>query len=320
MSFRHSVIALALASALLGGCDKKEEAAAPAPAKVVVATSASAADALQAQVKAFSNNDLKSMLIAALPPKEIDRMRTEWDAKRKEAATEEEKKEFAESWAKLTAPDGVDKIMAEIEPQMVEMKPQLPGMIAMMQGMGTMSIQQSTELTPQQKTQATQFMNGLGGWLNKTDFTDAAVMRKALTALADGLRATGITTLDDVNALSFDQLLEKSGPAFGGLKNALAAYGFSLDQIAQSVKSEVVSETGDAAKLKVSYSLFGSPLSFESEMTKVDGRWYGKDMLEQMEKSKNQAVADEAAASQEPVVAEGEEEAADADTKAEPES
>jgi|CXWL01.1.fsa_nt_gi hypothetical protein len=322
MSFRHSVIALALAGALLGGCDKKEEAAAPAPAKAVVAANASAADALQAQVQAFTNNDLKSMLMAALPPKEIDRMRTEWDAKRKEPVTEEEKKEFAESWAKLTAPDGVDKIMAEVEPQMAEMKPQLPGMIAMMQGMGTMSIQQSTELTPEQKTQATQFMNGLGGWLNKTDFTDAAVMRKALTALADGLRATGITSLDDVNALSFDQLLEKSGPAFGGLKNALAAYGFSLDQIAQSVKSEVVSETGDAAKLKVSYTLFDSPLSFESEMTKVDGRWYGKDMLAQMEKAKAEAVAEEAAASQEPVVAEGEgeDEAADSDTTAEPES
>jgi hypothetical protein len=163
------------------------------------------------------------------------------------------------------------------------------------QGMATMSIQQSTELSDQQKTQATQFMNGLSGWLGKTDFADPALMRTALTALAEGLRATGITKLDDIKALSFDEMLVKAGPAVGGVKNALAAYGFSLDAIADSVKTEVVSETGDVAKLKVTYALFDSPLSFESEMKKVDGKWYGKDMLEQIEKSKAEEAAEAAA-------------------------
>lgn len=321
MSFRHSVIALALAGALLGGCDKKEEAAAPVaePAKVAVAANAGAASALQAQVQAFQSNDLKALLASALPPKEIERMRTEWEEQRKEPITEQERKEFAESWGQITAPDGVDKIMAQIEPQMAEMKPQLPGLIAMMQGMGTMSIQQSEQLTPEQKTQATQFMNGLGGWLTKTDFTDPALMRTSLAALAQGLRSTGITSLDDVHAMSFDQLLDKAGPAFAGVKNALAAYGFSLDQIAQSVSSEVVSETGDVAKLKVTYNLFGSPLNFESEMQKVEGRWYGKDMLEQMEKAAAESLA-EKNAEQEPAIAEGEDQAEDSDTTAEPES
>jgi len=325
MSFRYSLIALALSCALLGGCDKKEEAAASAAApaeaaKSAVVVNAGAADALQAQVQAFKSNDLKSLLTSALPPKEIERMRSEWEEKRKEAVTDEERKEFAESWGKITAPDGVDKIMAEIEPQLVEMKPQMAGLIAMMQGMGTMSIQQSAELTAEQKTQATQFMNGLGGWMTKTDFTDPALMRTSLTALAEGLRATGITSIDDVNALSFDQLLDKAGPAFAGVKNALTAYGFSLDQIAQSVKAEVVSETGDTAKLKVSYDLFASPLSFESEMKKVDGRWYGKDMLAQMEKAAAEKLAEENAP-QEPAVAEGEDAAEDEDeAPAEPES
>ncbi len=319
MSFRYSLIALALAGALLGGCDKKEEAApVVATEKAAVAVNAGAAEALQAQVKAFQANDLKGLLNSALPPKEIERMRSEWEEQRKETITEEERKEFAESWGKLTASDGVDKIMAEIEPQLAEMKPQMAGLIAMMQGMGTMSIQQSTELTPEQKSQATQFMNGLGGWMSKTDFTDAKLMRASLTALAEGLRATGITSLDDVNAMSFDQLLEKAGPAFAGVKNALAAYGFSLDQIASSVKTEVVSETGDAAKLKVTYNLFDSPLSFESEMRRIDGRWYGKDMLEQMEKAAAEKLAEESAP-QEPAIAEGED-AAEAEDTAEPES
>lgn len=293
MSFRHSLIALALASALLVGCGKDETAQTTAPAeKAAMQATATAASALQSQVKAFRNNDLKALVTAVLPPAELARIRADWDKQRAEPITDEDRAEFAESWGKLTAPDGVDKIMAEVEPQLAEMKPQLAGMIAMGQGMATMSIAQSTDLTEPQKAQATAFMNGLSGWLGKTDFADAALLRKALTALADGMRATGITKLDDIQGLSFDQMLDKAGPAVGGVKNALGVYGFSMDAMADSVKTEVISESGDVAKIKVSYALFDSPMSFESEMKKVDGQWYGKDMLEQIEKAKLEAASE----------------------------
>lgn len=293
MSFRHSLIAVAMASALLVGCGKDETAQTNASAeKAMVQASATAATALDAQVKAFRNNDLKGLLTAVMPPAELERIRADWEKQRAEPITDEDRAEFADSWGKLTAPDGVDKIMAEVEPKLAEVKPQLAGMIAMGQGMATMSIAQSTDLTEPQKAQATAFLNGMGGWLSKTDFADAALMRKSLTALADGMRATGITSLDDIQGMSFDQLLDKAGPAVGGFKNALAAYGFSLDTIADSVKAEIVSESGDVAKLKVSYALFDSPMSFESEMKKVDGRWYGKDMLDQIEKAKLEAAAE----------------------------
>lgn len=306
MSFRHSLIAVALATALLAGCGKDEAtptAGAPAEKAAMQALApVTAASTVDAQVKAFRNNDLKALLEAALPAAEIERMRSEWDKNRQQDISEEERAEFAENWGKLTAPDGVDKIMAEIEPQLAQMKPQMAGMIAMVQGGAQMSIAQSTDLTEAQKAQATAFVQGLSGWLNKTDFTDPALMRSSLTALADGMRATGITRLDDLKALSFDQALEKGGIALGGLKNAFAAYGFSLDAIADSVKTEVVSEAGDNAKLKVSYALFDSPMSFESEMTRVDGKWYGKDMLASLEKAKAEAsteVADAAEGSEE---------------------
>lgn len=313
MSFRHSLVAVALASALLVGCGKDEATQTAAPAEKAamqaVAPAATAATAMDAQIKAFRSNDLKALLEAALPAAEIERMRSEWDKNRAEPITDDDRAEFADSWGKITAADGVDKIMAEMEPQLAAMKPQLAGMIAMGQGMATMTIAESTDLTDAQKAQATAFMNGLSGWLTKTDFADAALMRKSLTALADGLRATGITKLDDIKALSFDEMLAKFGPAVGGIKNALAAYGFSLDAIADSVKTEVVSETGDSAKLKVSYALFDAPMSFESEMQKVDGKWYGKDMLAQLEKAKTEEAA-QIAEGDDAADAESEEEAA----------
>jgi hypothetical protein len=293
MSIRLPFAAAALAFVLLTGCGQKEDAAAPAEQAAQATTSA--ASTMAAQVSAFRANDLKSLLEAALPPAQLDKLRADWDAERQEPLSEEERLEFAENWGKLTAPDGIDRIMAEIEPQLAELKPQMAGLIAMGQGVATMTIAQSTELTEEQKAQATQFMNGLSAWASKTDFTDPALLRQSLTALAEGLRATGIQTLEDARALSFDELLTRVGKALGGFKQALAVYGFSLDEMADSVKTELVSETGDSARVKVSYSLFGTPLSFESDMERVDGRWYGKDMLEQIRKDEAEAASGAAA-------------------------
>ena len=57
-----------------------------------------------------------------------------------------------------------------------------------------------------------------------------------------------------------------------------------IDDVLATAKTEVVSQTGDSAKVKISYTMFEAPLSFESEMVKLDGRWYGKDSLESLKK------------------------------------
>ena len=91
MSFRHSLIAVALASALLVGCGKDEATQTAAPAEkaaVQTAAPATAATAMDAQIKAFRSNDLKALLEAALPAAEIERMRSEWDKNRAEPITE----------------------------------------------------------------------------------------------------------------------------------------------------------------------------------------------------------------------------------------
>ncbi|HEY0231762.1 MAG TPA: hypothetical protein VGC55_10965, partial [Dokdonella sp.] len=49
-----------------------------------------------------------------------------------------------------------------------------------------------------------------------------------------------------------------------------------------SVKPEIVSNDGKSAKVKVSYTLLDSPLSTQTEMVNVDGRWYGKNAVEKL--------------------------------------
>ena len=84
--------------------------------------------------------------------------------------------------------------------------------------------------------------------------------------------------------MSFDEAVKRGDVLFVALKDILGTYGFKIDDVLATAKTEVVSQTGDSAKVKISYTMFEAPLSFESEMVKLDGRWYGKDSLESLKK------------------------------------
>ena len=69
------------------------------------------------------------------------------------------------------------------------------------------------------------------------------------------------------------QLVDRPSPRSATtLKQALNVYGFSIDETLDSIKPEVVSNDGKTAKLKVGYTLLGTPLTGETDMVSVDGR------------------------------------------------
>jgi hypothetical protein len=96
-----------------------------------------------------------------------------------------------------------------------------------------------------------------------------------------------LKTLDEARALEFEAAMAKAGVAFNGLKDVLAVYGLDLNQTFDSVKTAIVSQEGENAVVKVDYQIFGQPLSFETPMVQIDGRWYGKDTVEQLDKEMN---------------------------------
>jgi hypothetical protein len=112
-----------------------------------------------------------------------------------------------------------------------------------------------------------------------------------LAIASKAARDINLKTLDEARALSFDQSMTKAQVAFQALKEALGVYGFSFDQMLDSVKPEVVSNDGKLAKVKINYSLFDTPLSMETEMVNLDGRWYGKEAIDKLNEAKAEAAA-----------------------------
>ena len=284
LKFKHLALAGALSVALIA-CGKKEEAAAPAPAAVQAkAKELNPVETLQATTDAFKKNDLGSLLALTLPPAKLDEIKADWDKNRAEPITEEDRKEFADGWGKLVADGAVDKMMAEVEPQLEQMKMQLPMMMPMFQGMATMSVSESTELSDEQKAAATGALNGLFTWAQTADLANGDKLRQALTIAHERGRSLNINSLDDVKAMEFDQMLAKGSVMLGAVKEMLNVYGLSLDDMAGSMQAEQVSMEGDMAKVRTSYTLFGQQVSYDTELVKQDGRWYSKDGMESIEK------------------------------------
>ena len=174
----------------------------------------------------------------------------------------------------------------------------MPMLIGMMTGMAQASIQQNKDLDAPAKAQAMQMVNALTRWISSAQFTDRAKVRAALGALAGAARSSKVRTLDQFQALPFDAALDEYSRAFKALKQVLATYGLPLDPIFASVKTKVLSKTGDSAKLQISYRMLETDFKHDLDMVKIGDRWYGRktasqvgEMLTDTDADKNDADA-----------------------------
>ena len=111
--------------------------------------------------------------------------------------------------------------------------------------------------------------------------TDQSQVQRYLTA----------KSIDEARALSYDQAMQKAGIVLAGVKQVFAVYGLNMDKALDSVKVETAATTGDAAKVKISYTAFDQPFSTESDLVRVDGKWYGKQAIEQWNKHQQEEAA-----------------------------
>lgn len=271
--------ATGLALAALAGCSKDE----PASEAVVEAATDTPSEAVEAAAAALRKGDLLGMVRLTMPPAEYERMKADWTAARATPADADDEAKYAEMMSRLAAPGAEDQIYAELEPKLAQFEAetaaQLPMMIGMMQGFAAQGIASNEKLTEEQKRQATQAVNATASWLQTVPWADREKLKQAIGRAVATARSLELPTLQAMRALEFEQAMQKAGVAFQGVKDILAVYGFPLDALLESVRAEQVAQVGDNANVKVSFKLFETELSHEVELSRENGRWYGKDAL-----------------------------------------
>ena len=293
---RRLLLLMLIAALGLVACGKDESAATPEAAKVAAA-STSPDSAVQAQLDALKSGQFSSAFLASIPPSMIDQVRAKWTAKMAEPASDEDRRNFEEMMTELTAAGAEDAIYAKIEPDLVQFKEtaalQMPMYVGMGRGILAAGVQQREDLSAEQKAQAMASIDAFAKWAETAQFAEPELAKQAIGHVCKAARDLNLKTIDDLRALSFEDAVKRGDVLFVAVKNVLGTYGFKIDDVLGSAKAEVVSESGDSAKVKVTYTMFEAPLSFESEMVKLDGRWYGKDALESLKKDLAAPIAEE---------------------------
>jgi hypothetical protein len=289
MSRRLASVAFAALLALFVVACNNQQAGAPA-----VAVDANTPDAtIRKNVELLKAADLGGLMQNALPPADFAELKAAW-GKDQEPPTDDERQKFADTMGRLTAPDADRTIYAEIEPELkqfdAQYQQQMPMYVAMGSGWLQGMVQQNKDLSEADKQQAVAAINALAAWVQKTRFTDPESVKKVLAIATKAARDLNLKTLDEVHALTFDQSMQKAHVAMLAFRDALNVYGFSVERTLDSVKPEVVSNDGKTAKVKVSYTLFDTPLTMTSDMVNVDGRWYSKDTIDRVRARKEEAA------------------------------
>ena len=288
---------LALGLSACGSDKSSPDATQPAQAPAKAAQTESPTAVVDGVAKELANGNLLAVMQLSMPAAKFDEAKAKWVEERdQDPPSEEDKAKFAEMMTKLTASDAEEQMMTELEPMLVkydtEVAAQKPMYVGMGQGFAAQSIQENEELSDEEKQQANNALTGAANWINQTNFGDRELARKAVREAITTAKALDMKSLDEVQAMDFETMLGKAGTAFQGVKRILAVYGLDVNKTLQSVKSELVSQDGDKATVKVNFSLFDQPLSFNTEMVQVDGRWYGKKAMEEASKTADAADGD----------------------------
>ena len=256
--------------------------AAERPQAVQAASTAAPDPAQQIEdlARLFRAGDLAALAEAAVPPTQWARLRLVYELRRMEPISDEDRAEFAEKLARVTAPDAVDTLMAEIEPELEKARPQVPG--ALLMGIGAMQLavaSPESELTEEQRAVLQDALPGIQHWASSTDFLSSATMRDALTLLTDAARRAGIQNLDQLMALPLDEVLYRGGTVLAAAKEAVRLYGIDLDAVADSLRVDVIEIDGETARVRTTITLFDAPVWAEHDLVLVEGRWYGKQAM-----------------------------------------
>ncbi len=232
--------------------------------------------ALKASIAAMKSNDLASLIKNSMSKEKYNELVNEFEKNKTGNFSEADKAQFAQTMSMLTADGAEDSLYAMAEPQLEQARAMLPMMVMMGKDQMIQGIKQNPMLPADQRDTMAAVAGAAMDWVGENDVLSEEKTKAAISAIVSTAKALDMTSLDEVENMSFDQALAKGSIAFGGLKDVLGAYGISMDDMLDSVEVGNVNVNGDNATMDVSFDIFGQSIKQSMNMVKKDGVWVGE--------------------------------------------
>jgi hypothetical protein len=259
--------------------------------------------AVEQSVTLIKSGDFAGFWKHALPPAEYANLRADWTRPRPDQhpITDQDRARFDQAMKQLTAPNAEATLYNQLKPKLTLMEQQyhdqLPVMIGIGQAILTTGIAQNKTMTENQKQGIRDALNVLLPWAQQTPWFDQDKARRSVGVVVATARLLDLKNADELQKMDFDTAMKKYGAAYQGIKQLLAIYGLSIDDTLDSVKVSTLGIDHGHAHVKIDYTLLGKPLSTDSQLALVDGRWYSQDLIDSEHAEHEQLMHPPAAAS-----------------------
>lgn len=231
--------------------------------------------AFMASIAAMKANDLESLIKNSLSEQQYNELVTEFENNKTGNFSEADKAQFASAISMLTSDGAEENLYQMVEPQLEQARAMLPMMLMMGKDQVLQGLKTNPMLPESQRDSAVAVVGAAMDWAGENDILSEDKTKAAIAALVSTAKELDMNSLDDVQNMSFEQALEKGSIAFGGVKDILAAYGISMDDMLSSVEINDLDVNGDQANMNVSFELFGQTVTQPMKMVKKDGVWVG---------------------------------------------
>lgn len=228
------------------------------------------------------NNNLPAIARTALPPKLYAEVENSWKAGQSRWPLTE-----------LPLDESIPKMLTTLNEADAEQKlqqsfhQQLSGQTRALQdaarGLGVFGkeyLGREGTYNASQRQHYTQLIDVFSSWAAGAPLGDAERGQQSIALLVKAAEQGGINSDADFSRLGLDASLEGLTPLYVAIGQILGLYGLDMEATLASVKVETVSQTGDEAELRVSYTLAGRPIKTVMQAVRVDGRWYLADYLQ----------------------------------------
>jgi len=268
-----SLLLIAMFGLVACGGDDGADSAANKMAKMDISTPDGA---FMASVAAMKSNDLAALIKNSLSAQQYNELVTEFENNKTTNFSEADKAQFAQTVDMLTADGAEETLYAMAEPQLEQARAMLPMMLMMGKDQILQGIKTNPMLPEAQRDSAAAIVGAAMDWAGENDILSEDKTKAAIAAVVSTAKSLNMTSLDEVQNMSFDQALAKGSIAFGGVKSVLGAYGISMDDMLNSVAVDTVDVQGDKATMNISFDVFGEQVKQAMSMVKKDGVWVGE--------------------------------------------
>jgi len=275
-----SGVLLVAALAALAGCNRGPDAAGPDAAEPPTP-----GETVRLLTAHLADGDLAAFARDAVTPQVHAGLEQAWSEGRSRWPLDQLpfSAHLPQAMAALSAADAERKLMQGFDRQLANAS--LASAAEFLTVFTVQFIAQQGDFSVSEREHYPQLVQALGNWAAQAPIGDRARAQASIAAMAAAAREAQLDSDAAFAGAGMEQGLQRMSRVLAVASQVLSGYGLDLAADLRAMDVQLQSQTGDLARVRLQYSLAGTPIDTVVNMERREGRWYVSDFLRHAEEA-----------------------------------